>query len=105
MAAEALNSSEVKSSMLTYMTTWGVDDWLFVLNVSLAIFITTAMRFYTWAVVALALHFCLMLVTRISPNILECYLKHMKQADRYSPFFNVFQKRGLRPAGFLRNEL
>lgn len=91
--------------MLTYMTTFGVDDWLFVLNVCLAIFITIAMRFYGWALVAFALHFCLMIVTRVSPNILECYLKHTVQSQKYSPFANVFQTRNLRPVGFDRSPL
>ena len=102
---DTLHTSEVKASMLTYMTTWGVDDWLFVFNVGAAIFVTTALRFYSWALIAFALHFVLMLVTKLSPNILECYVKHTRQADRYNPFANPLQRRNLRPEGFMRGSL
>ena len=102
MNTDTLRASEVKTSMLTYMTTFGVDDWLFVFNMSVAIFVTTALRFYSWALIAFTLHFVLMVVTKLSPNILECYVKHSRQADRYSPFGNPMQKRNMRPEGFWR---
>ena len=65
MNTDTLRASEVKTSMLTYMTTFGVDDWLFVFNMSVAIFVTTALRFYSWALLASVL--VMMVVSLASP--------------------------------------
>ncbi len=99
---EPIQSSQVKSSMLAYMTTFGVDDWLFVLNLEIALLMTMILKITSWLLVAFAMHFVLMLVTRMAPQLLECYAKHLRQATHYRPGFSPLQKRGLRPVGFGR---
>ena len=86
--------------MLTEMTTLGVDDWLFVLNIELALVMCMGLRIYAWVVIAFLLHFVLMIVTRLIPNLLEVYFKYLRQFDRYCAAYSPGQKRGLRPVGF-----
>ncbi len=95
-----LPTSEIKRSMLVYHTTLGVDDWLLVINVCMTIIVVTALRIYVWLFVAVALHFALMVVSRLQPCLLEVYVRFSLQSDRYSPFATARQKRNLRPAGF-----
>lgn len=97
-----LETSPVKTSMLAYKTSFGVDDWLFIINCSVCIVAVMVLHFWPWLVVACVIHAVLILVTKVSPDILPCYLKHMHQADRYTPFANPQQQRGLRPQGFGR---
>lgn len=93
-------SSQVNKSMFTYMTTFGVDDWLFVANLQVALFVVFAFKLREWLLVAIVLHFVLMLVTKLSPRLLECYFVHMRQANRYWPGRSPLQTRGKRPAMF-----
>lgn len=97
---EPIESSEVKTSMLAYMTTFGVDDWLFIINIEIALLVTMLLKVYAWLLVAVALHFVLVMVTRMAPQLLECYVKHLRQADRYYPDVSPLQRRGLRPDGW-----
>lgn len=99
---EELDSSEVKKSLLSQLTTLGVDDWLFVINLCTAILVTVILRFPRFLILSLLMHFVLMVVTQLSPQLLEKYLKHMRQSDRYTPWPMVTQKRGLRPLGYGR---
>jgi type IV secretory pathway VirB3-like protein len=102
---QALQSSRVNKSLLTAdMTTFGVDDWLFVININVAIIMMVMLRIVSWGWVALAMHFVLMLVTRVSPNILLVYGKHLRQRDRYFAGYVARQSRGLRPAQLGRRE-
>lgn len=100
MTMQALKDSSVKKSMLTYLTTFGVDDWLFVLNVCIAVLVCVLLRFYAWAFIAIALHFVLMVVTRLSPQILLVYVRFRLQARLFTPGTSPLQRRGLRPEGF-----
>lgn len=102
---EPIQSSPVRRSLMTYMTTFGVDDWLFILNLEVALMMTMLLKVRAWLVVALLLHFVLMLVTRLAPNLLECYIQHLRQARRYWPRPSPLQRRGLRPMGHGRGEL
>ncbi len=93
-----LQESEIRKSLLTEQTTLGVDDWLFVINVEVFLVICVGMRFYAWAFVALALHFVLILVTRLQPRILGVYWAYMRQKTTYSSFWSDLPlKRGKRP--------
>ncbi len=102
---EPIASSKVKSSMLAYMTTFGVDDWLFILNIEVALLMTMLLKIHSWLLVAVVMHFMLVLVTRMTPQLLECYAKHLRQASHYWPGSSPLQKRGLRPIGFDRKEM
>jgi type IV secretory pathway VirB3-like protein len=97
MSMEALESSTVSRSLLTEMTTWGVDDWLFVMNLEIALLMAMILRIYSWVLIAVALHFVLMVVTKMVPNILIVYAKYLRQAERYCARFSTIQKRGFRP--------
>lgn len=97
---EQLESSAVSKSLLTEMTTLGVDDWLFVVNVEILFLMGGALRIYSWLFVAVFLHFVLMLVTRMVPNVLMVYAAHLRQASKYFAGFSPIQKRGLRPIKF-----
>ena len=90
--------------MLAYMTTFGVDDWLFVINLEIAIVFTVSLKFHYWPVIAFGLHLVLMLVTKLAPHILESYTKHLQQAPRYWPGASPLQTKNLRPLKFGRNE-
>lgn len=102
---EPIASSEVKTSLLAYMTTFGVDDWLFVLNIEVALLVTMLLKIKSWALIAVLLHFVLVLVTRMAPHLLETYVKHLLQSDRYWPGYSPLQSKGLRPKGFGRTEM
>jgi type IV secretory pathway VirB3-like protein len=102
MSLEVLNSSVVSKSLLTDMTTFGVDDWLFVINVSVAIIMAMVLKIYIWCLIAAVLHFVLMIVTRMVPNILGVYGKYFRQSNEYSAMYSPMQKRGLRPISFGR---
>lgn len=95
---EQLESSPVRKSLLTEMTTAGVDDWLFVMNVEIAIVMAMILRIYSWILIAILLHFVLMVVTKMVPNILNVYAKYLRQSERYSARYSTAQKRGFRPA-------
>jgi type IV secretory pathway VirB3-like protein len=97
---EKLHSSHVNRSLLTEMTTAGVDDWLFVMNVEIAIVMAMILRIYSWVLIAIALHFVLMVVTKVVPNILNVYAKYLRQSVRYSARYSTLQKRGHRPVMF-----
>jgi type IV secretory pathway VirB3-like protein len=99
---EELDSSEIKKSLLSQLTTLGVDDWLFVMNLCTAILVSVILRFPRFLILSLLMHFVLMVVTQLSPQLLEKYLKHMRQSDRYTPWPMATQKRGLRPLGYGR---
>ena len=101
---EPIATSQVSRALLTEMTTWGVDDWLFIINVELLLIMGMLLRIYAWAIVAVFLHFALMVVTRVVPNILDVYYKHLRQANKYSPHYSPIQKRGLRPFKFGRGD-
>jgi hypothetical protein len=102
MGIEVLESSMVSKSLLTDMTTFGVDDWLFVMNVSVALIMTMVLKIYIWCAIAGLLHFVLMIVTNIVPNILGVYGKYFRQSNVYSAIYLPSQKRGLRPLKFGR---
>ena len=93
MSQIQLESSAVNTSLLTIQTTFGVDDWLFVLNVCVAILIGVMLRIHVWAFVAALIHLVLMGVTQLSPSLLEVYVRFARQAPRYSPFASTATKR------------
>jgi type IV secretory pathway TrbD component len=99
---EQLESSPVSRSLLTEMTTGGVDDWLFVMNVEIALVMAMILRIYSWVLIAVFLHFVLMVVTKMVPNILNVYAKYLRQSSRYSARYSTSQKRGFRPVTFGR---
>lgn len=101
---EPLDSSVVRKSLLTYMTTLGVDDWLFIVNVEVALIFTMSLKLVYWPAIAVLLHFALMLVTKLSPQILESYAKHRAQASAYWPGPSPLQSKNPRPMKFGRNE-
>jgi hypothetical protein len=92
-----MNGSRIKRSLLAEMTTLGVDDWLLILNVQLALLIVGVLRFYHWAWVTLALHFVLVAVTRYQPRILLVYWKYMAQRNSYCDWCALPLTRGMRP--------
>ena len=102
---ESLESSRVSHAMLTEMTTLGVDDWLFIMNIEMMLVMCMGLRIYAWVIVAFLLHFVLMVVTRQIPNLMEVYFKYWRQFDRYCATFSIAQKRGLRPLDFGKDEL
>jgi type IV secretion system protein VirB3 len=102
---EQLDSSDVNVAILHPMTTLGVDDWLFTLNLLQCMYIGAATRWSGWLIVSVGFHFGLMLVTKLKPNLIDCYLKYSRQANRYDPYPNINQRRGLRPVGFGRGVL
>lgn len=95
-----LESSPVRPSLYTEMTTLGVDDWLFIINTEVAVMMVFALRLHQWVVIAVLLHFVLMMVTKLSPRLMECYFSYMRQSVRYWPARSPFQKRGAYPAMF-----
>lgn len=101
---DALNGTPVKKGLLTELTTLGVDDWLFVANVEIALIMGVGLRFYMWFVLAVFLHFVLMIVTRLQPNILLVYIRYMRQSSAYAGTWSPLQKRCLRPMGWGREE-
>ncbi len=96
--SERIESSPVRQSLLAEMTTFGVDDWLFVINIEVALIMGMALRIWQWFVLAFLLHFMLMIVTRLSPNIVMVYVKYARQAGRYTASWLPVQRRCLRPA-------
>lgn len=92
-----LHRSRIKKSLLTELTTLGVDDWLFVINVEIFLVIGVALRFYGWAVVTLVLHFVLMAVTELQPRVLQVYFRHVRQRARYTSWSALPLQRGKRP--------
>lgn len=101
---EAIESSAVNKSLLTEMTTWGVDDWLFIVNIEIMLIMAMLLRIYAWIIVAILLHFVLMIVTRMVPNILIVYAKYLRQSSAYCASYSPIQKRGFRPVRFGRGE-
>lgn len=101
---QTLDRSRVRKALLTELTTFGVDDWLFVINVEVALIMGVVLRIYHWFAVALLLHFVLMIVTRVTPNIVQVYVRYMRQAQRYTSAYSPLQRRGLRPQGWGREE-
>ena len=93
----AMNGSYVRKSLLTEMTTLGVDDWLLIINVQLALFIMGILRIYDWAWVTVLAHFLLVWVTQSQPRILAVYYRYMFQQDRYDAWSALPLKRGARP--------
>jgi type IV secretory pathway VirB3-like protein len=102
---ERLDSSDVNTAILHPMTTLGVDDWLFTFNVLQCMYIGVATRWSGWLIVSVVFHFLLMLVTKLKPNLIDCYMKYSRQANRYDPYPSINQRRGLRPVGFGRGVL
>jgi hypothetical protein len=102
---DVLETSEVNTSILHPMTTLGVDDWLFTFNLLQCMYITAATRWWGWVMLSFAFHFVLMMVTKLMPNLIGCYMKYSRQANRYDPYPNINQRRGLRPVGFGRGVL
>jgi type IV secretory pathway TrbD component len=92
-----MDSSPVHKSMLTEMTTFGVDDWLFVLNLELFLLMAIGLRIYVWAAIALGLHLALMVVTKYQPRVLTVYVKYIRQASRYSSWSCAPLVKGRRP--------
>jgi hypothetical protein len=92
-----MDGSYVRKSLLSEMTTLGVDDWLLIINVELALFIIGILKFHHWAWVTLLAHFMLVWVTQAQPRILAVYFKHMNQGDRYDAWSALPLKRGKRP--------
>ena len=100
MTLEVLESSPVKKSLLAHMTTFGVDDWLFVINLEIALFIVMLLKVHSWMVIAIGMHFVLMMVTSMRPRLLETYVKFMRQSRMYWPGPSPLQKRGHIPPRF-----
>lgn len=100
MTLEVLESSPVKKSLLVHMSTFGVDDWLFVINLEIALFIVMLLKVHSWMLIAIALHFVLMMVSKMRPRLLETYVKFMRQARKYWPGPSPLQRRGQAPARF-----
>jgi len=98
---QKLGSSPVKKSLLAYMTTFGVDDWLFIINLEIALFLVMLLKIRGWVLVAIGLHFVLVMVTKLRPRLLECYVKHMRQAKRYWPGPTPLQRRFQVPKKFM----
>ena len=94
--------SYIEHSMLTNMTTAGVDDWLFVINACVSIVFVFGLKVTSFLGFALLAHGVLFYVSRVSPNILEKYIKYIGQAPRYGRNPRIKQTRGLRPFGFGR---
>lgn len=94
---ELFQKSKIKKSLLAEMTTFGVDDWLFIINIEVALFLVMMLRIRVWVFVALFMHFVLMLVTKLAPRVLGCYWKHMWQSDRYFSGNSPLQKHGKTP--------
>ena len=101
---EAIESSAVNKSLLTEMTTWGVDDWLFIVNIEIMLIMAMLLRIYAWIIFAILLHFVLMIVTRMVPNILIVYAKYLRHSSTYCASYSPIQKRGFRPVRFGRGE-
>jgi type IV secretory pathway TrbD component len=101
---ESIVSSKVHHSLLTEMTTLGVDDWLFVVNASIAVVFVMGLKITIWAGGAIVMHFLLMIVTRVVPNVIQVYAKYLRQADRYCADYSPSQKRGFRPVQLGRDD-
>jgi len=96
-----IQGSKMRRSLLTEMTTFGVDDWLFVINVQVLMILGAGLRIYSWAIVAVVLHLILMLVTQLQPRVLSVYMGYIRQRERYTTWINCELKRGKRPAWLL----
>jgi type IV secretory pathway TrbD component len=92
-----MHGSSFEKPLLIEMTTFGVDDWLFVANVELFLVICIGMRVYAWAGIALALHAALIVVTRVQPRMLGVYFKHTQQKTAYTSWSNLPPKRSKKP--------
>jgi type IV secretory pathway VirB3-like protein len=92
-----LHKSKIRQSLLSEMTTLGVDDWLFIANIIVAMILTIVLRIKAWFFVAVAMHFVLMLVTKLAPKILDCYYRHVQQSDRYFSGPSPLQRKRLPP--------
>ena len=96
-------SSSVKKSLLTEMTTFGVDDWLFVINIQIFLVLAVGLRIFSWAAVAVAFHLVLMVVTKYQPRVLFVYLKYIRQSPAYKTWLGAYMKRGQRPQWLLKS--
>ncbi len=96
-----MKGSYVRKSLLTEMTTLGVDDWLLIINLELALFIIGILKFHQWAGVTVLAHFLLVWVTQAQPRILAVYFRYMFQRDRYDAWSALPLKRGIRPLWLL----
>lgn len=92
-----LHKSKIRQSLLSEMTTLGVDDWLFIINIQVAMLLTIVLRIKAWFFIAVAMHFVLMLVTKLAPKILDCYYRHVQQSDRYFSGSSPLQRKRLPP--------
>lgn len=100
MTPIAIESSLVNSSLYTEMTTLGVDDWLFIINAEVTVMLVFALHIHQWVFIAVPLHFVLMLVTKMSPRLMECYFAYLRQSSRYWSAPSPLQKRGIYPTMF-----
>lgn len=96
--------NKVKTGLSTPILYAGVEEALFALNLGLAVFMALSLRQYWYPVVALLLHFILRGVSKRESIAGKIYLRYSRQADVYSPWPALSQKRGFRPDGFGRNE-
>lgn len=97
-----IEGSTVKKSLLTELTTLGVDDWLFVINVELFLVMAVMFKMYLWVIVTAVLHVALMVVTQVQPRVLQVYFKFARQRVRYSSWCITQPARGAkRPAAWL----
>lgn len=92
-----MTGSYVRKSLLSEMTTLGVDDWLFIINLELALFIIGLLKLHEWAAVTVFAHILLVWVTRAQPRLLAVYFRYMFQRDRYDAWSALPLKRGIRP--------
>lgn len=67
-----IEGSTVKKSLLTELTTLGVDDWLFVINVQLFLVMAGMFKIYLWVIVSAVMHVALMVVTQVQPVCCRC---------------------------------
>lgn len=93
----------MRRSLLTEMTTFGVDDWLFVINIQALLILGAGLRIYSWLIVAAVLHLILMVVTQLQPRVLSVYWRYIRQRGRYTTWIHCELKRGKRPAWLLSN--
>lgn len=82
----------------------GVEERLFVFNFGVAAVLLVGPKFFWYPVVALVLHFFLRGVSKKEHLAAKIYLRYALQADAYTPWPTLLQRRGLRPTGFARDE-
>ncbi|WP_090139936.1 hypothetical protein [Limnohabitans sp. DM1] len=92
-----IETSDVKKSLLTEMTTFGVDDWLFVINLEIFLVLAVGLRIHSWFVMTVVLHMVLMVVTKFQPRVLFVYIKYVRQSAAYGSWLGARMNRGHRP--------